>query len=788
MQPPAQQGVLRFARSVADEISAAAADVAGLARNVARRGPAAAKSAAHQATASADERLNVPPVAEGVVDAAKGAAQQVQQAASEVVGKVHDLSQTADAQVHRASEDLFQPPSHDRHEDVPHHHRMHVPTPVAQRVVDAAKGAVQQVQQAASDVVDEARELSQTADAQVHRAAESLLPPSHYRHHRHHHTPRPQPRSEPTSQKLAAAWAGARYQGDLRGDAWNDTALLRQLGVPGEPQTAGQALASLYHSTAGSVVHAGSALSSVVLSPFKVLPAARHLLQKRARSHTTPASPPIAHNATAADIPGAPSIAAAIAYVEQLLPGQNLGRNHAGASAAEAPAAAAAAAAAATAPQQQQQQQQQQVQQPAKPAEHAAERVVGGAMDVVQGTTHAAAQVAGAAGGAAIGAVHVAKGAATGAVKAVAGTTTAVGHTLKAVGEGAADAVVGTADAAASAAVGAASEVASGIHQAAHTVKRAGEGAATAASDAAKGAAHAVHDTAVGAAHAVKDTTVGTAQAVQHAASATTHAVKDAAGTAASVVVGGAAGAVAAGLDKTGDVLDASADALQATADKAHSVAEDIKDAHTHAHGQQQLGSGQHVSGQRKHAHVDFPAADEHARQKVASATQQPLSAAELVAAIGGQAPGAASGEMHVDLDNVERVAHTHGVRDAAHAAQHAAAATGDAAKAAARDVAGSAKHAVGGAFHTVDEKVQHGAQHVQQGAHVVGGAVGHGAAKVGDAALGVVAGGLDKTGDVLDAGSSLLHAGAENAHDAAGYTQHHKPSASHQQLPTTTL
>jgi hypothetical protein len=62
---------------------------------------------------------------------------------------------------------------------------------------------------------------------------------------------------EPTTQKLAAAWAGARYHGDLKGDAWNDTALLRQLGVPGEPQTAAQAAASLYHSTAGSIAHAG---------------------------------------------------------------------------------------------------------------------------------------------------------------------------------------------------------------------------------------------------------------------------------------------------------------------------------------------------------------------------------------------------------------------------------------------------------------------------------------------------------------------------------------------------
>jgi hypothetical protein len=39
----------------------------------------------------------------------------------------------------------------------------------------------------------------------------------------------------------------------------NDTALLRQLGVPGEPQTAAQAAASLYHSTAGSIAHAGEA-------------------------------------------------------------------------------------------------------------------------------------------------------------------------------------------------------------------------------------------------------------------------------------------------------------------------------------------------------------------------------------------------------------------------------------------------------------------------------------------------------------------------------------------------
>jgi hypothetical protein len=37
----------------------------------------------------------------------------------------------------------------------------------------------------------------------------------------------------------------------------NDTVLLRQLGVPGQPQTAGQAFVSLYHNTAGSIAHAG---------------------------------------------------------------------------------------------------------------------------------------------------------------------------------------------------------------------------------------------------------------------------------------------------------------------------------------------------------------------------------------------------------------------------------------------------------------------------------------------------------------------------------------------------
>jgi hypothetical protein len=104
------QGALQFARSVADEISAAAADVAGLARGAVRRAPSHAAGAAEgvasrligsieeAATPAAPEgKLHLP--REGVVDAAKDAAQQVKEVARDAAGKVQEISQPVQEKV-----------------------------------------------------------------------------------------------------------------------------------------------------------------------------------------------------------------------------------------------------------------------------------------------------------------------------------------------------------------------------------------------------------------------------------------------------------------------------------------------------------------------------------------------------------------------------------------------------------------------------------------------------------------------------------------------------------------
>jgi hypothetical protein len=107
-------GALQFARSVADEISAAAGDVAGLARGAARQAPShaagAAGGVASWLTGSDDEaaaaeapaaggRLHVP--GKGAVDAARGAVRHVREAAKGAVGKARELGQQQKAQVRR---------------------------------------------------------------------------------------------------------------------------------------------------------------------------------------------------------------------------------------------------------------------------------------------------------------------------------------------------------------------------------------------------------------------------------------------------------------------------------------------------------------------------------------------------------------------------------------------------------------------------------------------------------------------------------------------------------------
>jgi uncharacterized protein YjbJ (UPF0337 family) len=104
---------LQFARSVADEISAAAADVVWLAKAAAHQAPnhasGAAGGVASWMTGSDDEnaaateapaaggRLHVP--GKGAVDAARGAVRHVKDAAKEAVGKARELGQQQKAQV-----------------------------------------------------------------------------------------------------------------------------------------------------------------------------------------------------------------------------------------------------------------------------------------------------------------------------------------------------------------------------------------------------------------------------------------------------------------------------------------------------------------------------------------------------------------------------------------------------------------------------------------------------------------------------------------------------------------
>jgi hypothetical protein len=117
-------GTLQFARSVADEISAAAGDVAGLARGAARQAPSHAAgaaggvaswltgsdddaaAAAAEAPAAGGSRAHVP--GKGAVDAARGAVRHVREAAKVAVGKARELGQQQTAQVRC----FHNPPAH----------------------------------------------------------------------------------------------------------------------------------------------------------------------------------------------------------------------------------------------------------------------------------------------------------------------------------------------------------------------------------------------------------------------------------------------------------------------------------------------------------------------------------------------------------------------------------------------------------------------------------------------------------------------------------------------------